>query len=173
MDKIDHFEISLKGLKRGLYSYDFEIGPSFFDPFKERVNEKGNFKIHINLEKQSELISVDIRIDGQLMTFCDRCLADIKLPLASKDRLIFKYESDEAFDDEHVVILDPLEGKLDLSPHILEQILFSIPMIRTYDCESENPKPCDTKVLERLDKVEEQIIEDNPFKDLLKDFREK
>ena len=54
---------------------------------------------------------------------------------------------------------------------ILENILFAIPMIRTYECEEERFRPCDEKVLAHLDLPEEEGHDgENPFKDLLKDI---
>lgn len=171
MSGLSRFEISLKGLEKGLYNYEFKIGPAFFNAFEEPVEEVGEFQIQINLDKRTELMTVDFDVQGLLKADCDRCLARIKLPISSNNQLILKYEADEEFDDENVVILDKEASKFNFAPYILENILFAIPIVRSYDCENESTRPCDEKVLAHLDNTDEKVEDGgNPFKDLLKDI---
>ncbi|RQH21125.1 hypothetical protein D5R40_31635 [Okeania hirsuta] len=54
---------------------------------------------------------------------------------------------------------------MDVSKYVYEFICLAIPMIKTYDCQAEDERPCDDKMLGYLETQNEEEQQDNPIWD--------
>ena len=176
MRALTHFSLPLKGLKDGIHHYQFKIENDFFQKFEKSIVKQGSFEIEIELHKKSNHIEVDFVIEGKMKTECDRCLADIKLPVIGNHKLIIKYTVDDYNDDDEVWSITFETHELSLDKAIYEFINLSVPLIKKYDCDLEDPSPCNFKAKDYLD-YEEESEEDedddddeNPFAKALKNI---
>lgn len=175
MRALTHFSLPLKGLKDGIHHYQFKIDNDFFQKFEKSIVKRGSFRVEIELNKKSNHIEIDFVIEGKMKTECDRCLADINLPVSGEHKLIIKYTVDEINDDDEVWSITYDMHELNLDKAIYEFINLSVPLIKSFDCELEDPSPCNFKAKDYLDYEEEIEEEDdegdeNPFAKALKNI---
>lgn len=186
MDPLIEFSLPVRGMGNGLHRYDFQVDAAFFSHFETSMIDNGSFKVGVDIDKRVDMMTCLIRFEGWIETNCDRCLADIHLPMRGHGDLIFKFEEgadgQEDENDESVVYISPIAARLNVAPYIHEFITLALPMVRVYDCEAEEPRPCDMEMLaflesggskpeSRLQDGQEQPPRDNPFRDALKDLK--
>ena len=148
------FVLPLKGLGKGLYEYDLRVGPDFFSDFPESPVQSATIDLHLIVDKQAREIVVDFDFGGTVATACDRCLADIDLPIQDRRQLIVKFsaEAEAPVDEGDIVYLHPDTNDFNLAPYVYEMVVLAVPMIKTYACrEGEPPYPCDEDLLNRIE----------------------
>jgi len=155
MKKLGHFSIPLEGLKDGKREFMFQLNNEFFVEFENSPVKSGKFEARLDLEKKSNLIKLDFDIQGSLGTPCDRCLADIDLPLHMEDHLIIKY-TDEARVEEEVIYITRDTDHINVAKFLYECICLNLPLIKVYDCREEEPYPCNEKILDKIEGEEEE-----------------
>ena len=156
MSILEHFSVPYIGIKDGLHQYQFKADSRFFALFVNSPIVDGDFDIVVNVDKRTGLSELDFEIDGHISALCDRCLADIRLPVSSKNNILVKVSNKTSEDDEVIFIRED-HSHLDLSQIIYEFIVLALPLMNIYDCENEEPRKCDMRVLEKLS---EDVIED-------------
>lgn len=173
MRSLKHFSLPLKGLKDGIHLYQFEVENDFFAKFENSPIENGKFMLDVELQKKSDHLELGFEIEGSFSTECDRCMANIMLPVFGEHKLIVKYTAEEFNNEEEVWTITHETSELTLDKAIYEFITLSIPMIKTFDCDLEIPVPCNKLVTEYLDYEEEDEDDDdkdNPFAEALKNI---
>jgi len=148
------FILPLKGLGKGLYEYDLRVDDAFFSSFAESPVQRGVIDLHLTVDKQSREMVIHFDFAGAIATQCDRCLADIDLPIGSRRKLIVKFaaEAEEQRDEGEIVYLHPDTNEFNLAPFVYEMVVLALPMINTYDCRAGAPPyPCDEDLLQRID----------------------
>lgn len=177
MKELVPFDIRLKGLKDGLHTFDFIVDTNFLSLFENSPEDKVSANVKVHLEKRPGLVTMEFQLTGKLYAPCDRCLADIKIPLQSNYRLLLKsMEEPEEIDNEDVIILHPETPVWNAANVIYENILLAIPVIKRYDCESELNPPCDMEMIRIISQgIIHEIPEDegnSPWK-ILQDWDNK
>lgn len=157
MENLKQFSIPIRGLGEGSHRFDFQVDQFFFQHFEQSEIEQGQFNIQIDIYKQAEMFDMNFRIEGKCASSCDRCLADIQLPVQAEYHLVVKRGEDLKPDPE-VLYVDLDSSELNLAGTIYEYIHLSLPIQKIYECEEEDPRPCDDDV---LDKLEQETNEDN------------
>ncbi len=178
MDALKEFIIPIKGLSNSIYRYTFHVKPNFFLQFGNTEIENGFFDVNVVLDKRQSFFEMTFDISGKFRTDCDRCTASIELPLVSSQHLTVKMSEEAVDEDAEIVFIHPETSHFNVARYIYEFIVLSMPFNRTYDCEKENPRPCDMSVLKFLEKSsqeEEKEIKSakrNPFDDLRNMFND-
>jgi uncharacterized protein len=170
MDPLVPYTLPLKGLKNGIHTFHFQIGRDFFEHFEESPLEDGHFDLQLEVDKRPDLLVLDFDFAGKAFTECDRCLADIQLPVKGQNRLLVKFTEDDGEDEADVFYLDPEVSSFKIAQFVYEYICLALPMIKVYDCEKDVPKPCDEEMLKYLKKDSESEENNNPFKEALKNL---
>ena len=177
------FVIPLKGIGAGVHEYDLKVDRDFLAGFPAAPVADVDVDLHLIVDKQSREMVVDADFSGTVATQCDRCLADIRLPIADRNQLIVKFsaEAEEQQDEGEIVYIHPDTSEFNLAPFVYESVMLAVPMIRTFDCQGgEPPYPCDEDLLQRIEASYESSDEaplpqtDDPDKsspwDVLKDL---
>lgn len=154
MAYLDQFSIPVKGLQVGKHEYHYQVDNQFFGCFEGSMIQHGAFNIDVVLIKNIDMMIVEIAFTGFWNTGCDRCLANIQLPLKDQDKYLIKYAEKES-DEGDILFISRETTELNLSKLIFESICISLPVKKTYDCENEVPRPCDMKVLDKLGLLED------------------
>ncbi len=162
MDALIQFSIPVKGLRYGVYDYNFHIDRTFFACFEASPVEDGNVNVHLRFDKQPGMFVLDLDIGGTVQTECDRCLAPINLPIADRHSFVVKFSTDEETDDDDVVYIHPDTQRFDVAPYVYEYVVLAIPMVKTYDCENDPSVECDRDLVERYILSAGQEKEDEP-----------
>lgn len=173
MNPLVPFVIPIRGLFPGLHDYTFEIDASFFEQFENAPVQDGDVEVRLALNKQTDMYVLHFEFEGTVKTDCDRCLAPINLPIEGAERLLVKFSLEETSEEAEVIFIHPETPKLDVSKYVYEFISLAIPMIKTYDCQAEDERPCDDKMLGYLETQNEEEQPDNPIWDALKKLKEK
>ncbi len=177
MDPLIDYSIPLKGLHEGIHQFDFQIDQAFFGAFEDAPIGESDIRLSLEMAKRPGLIMLAFDFRGTVKTECDRCLAPIDLPIEGQQQLVAKpselaegeVEQDE--EDPDVIFIHPELPKLNVAPFVYEYICLALPMIKTYDCESESPVPCNEEMLDRLGEAEDLSDQEpatNPVWDELK-----
>jgi uncharacterized metal-binding protein YceD (DUF177 family) len=167
MKIMNAFIIPIKGMGVGLHQYDFNVDGTFFESREESPVSACLLDIQVAADRRESMILLQFKIEGEVFCGCDRCLADIKLPISGDYALIVKFDPEEIINEDEVLILHPDAPELDLSDVLYEFICLSVPMVKTYDCENDENPPCDEKVISLLEKTENETPI-NPLWDDLK-----
>jgi uncharacterized metal-binding protein YceD (DUF177 family) len=173
MKELKAYRIAIKGLKIGIQTFHYELDSEFFSAFEQAPFTQAKFKVDVEFDKRSNLFILKFDINGKVDTSCDRCLANIKLPVKGNFELIVKLEEEAETSDPDIIYLDPAADYLDLASTLYDFINLSVPMHMTYDCEYEVPRPCDEKALNYLEESEESLDiqeADNSIWEALKKF---
>ncbi|HRD79383.1 MAG: DUF177 domain-containing protein [Saprospiraceae bacterium] len=149
MDALIQYLIPVKGLRHGVYDYNFHIDREFFSCFEASPVADGDVRVHLRFDKQPSMFVLDLDIEGTVNTECDRCLAPIKLPIADQRSFVVKFSTEEESDDDDVVFIHPDTQKFDVSPYVYEYVVLAIPMVKTYDCENDPTVECNREAFDR------------------------
>ena len=84
------------------------------------------------LNKQSNLLTLDFRIEGEVCVTCDRCLEEFMMPVGYTGTLAVRYSETEQESDGEVMWIGPSETEIDLSQYIYESICLSLPYQRVH-----------------------------------------
>jgi len=161
MNALDHFSIPYKGLGIGLHQFTFEVDNSFFAAFDDAVLSNGVFVAKLDLDKRSDHSIMNFQIAGHTNTNCDRCLADIDLPVEGSYTLHLKF-SEEVSEDDEIVFVHPDVSIINVAKYIYDVIGVSLPMTKVYDCENDEEPRCNNKVLGLLESDDKSDISDDP-----------
>jgi len=135
MSKTAHkeFLIPIKGLSTGKHKYSFMLDTEFFSRFDDSLVSEANLTADIVLEKQPLWIGVTGKVAGEVVTECDRCLDELKLPLKTDVKLIVKFaRTDGEEDNDEVMILEPDEAELNLEQFFYDYVCLALPLQRVH-----------------------------------------
>ena len=174
MAELKQFSLPLRGLKDGVHQFDFQVDAEFFTHFKSSPIQEGEFEVIMYFDKRPDMIVLTFDIAGHMQTECDRCLEQIRLPIKGEEQLLIKY-AEEASEDAEVIYIPRGTSELNVARFVYEYICLSVPMVKTYDCESEAERPCSEAMLKYLDSEKAQSGEeetpDNPIWEALKNIK--
>ena len=168
MQALRQFSIPIKGLKTGLHEFKFEIDQDFFKSFENSPVKSGLLNCVLAFDKKDDHILLNFETSGSVKTTCDRCTSQIDLPISSEYEIIVKY-GEENNELEEVYYLEPDAHEINVASLIYEQIVLALPLIKVYDCEVDEPRPCNFDILSILS--EESEAASNPLGDALKNLK--
>lgn len=150
MDILNTYSIPWKGLSNGNHRFDFVMETPFFEAFEETEITNGVVRATIDLQKAASMLVLDVCLEGEVTVPCDRCLADLALPVHYEGQLTVKF-SDEISDyDGDIMWIHPSEGELNLAQYLYESIVLSLPYRRIHGEDAEGHSLCDAQMLERF-----------------------
>lgn len=110
---------------------------------------------YVELQKAASMLVLDVHLEGEVTVPCDRCLADLVLPVDYDGRLTVKF-SDEITDyDGDLMWINPADGELNLAQYLYESIVLSLPYRRIHGEDADGNPLCDARMLERFRIVSE------------------
>ncbi len=166
MSQRREFEIAFVGLKPGIHVYEYRIDDKFFVPYGEQDFENCIANIKLSLEKNNGFMLLKFDIDGSVNTACDRCGNTLPMQLWDEFNIIVKIVDDpevmnEQEEDPDVYYISRGESHLHMADWIYEFVNLSIPLQKMCSKEEMGGPKCNTEVLEKLRKMEEEVQKDN------------
>jgi uncharacterized protein len=146
---LDHFSIPYQGMKNGIHECHFDADDTFFAHFEASPIQHGNVGIDLVIDKKANMSTMQFEISGYINAPCDRCLAEIKLPISGSFVLHVKV-GDGDNEEFEVIFFSPDQSVLKLAEPVYEMIILSMPMINAYDCQNDAPLPCNFDVLNKI-----------------------
>ena len=143
------FIIALNGLAAGKSQFRWHAEGQFFSSFENSEILDADVDIEVIVEKSGKYIGVDLEIDGEVTVECDRCLADLQLPVSASPKFSVKFgESSENENitpegEREIIVLPETDTEMDLSQVIYDYVCISLPLTRVHEdgeCDPETVK---------------------------------
>jgi uncharacterized metal-binding protein YceD (DUF177 family) len=149
MDSLREFSIPLRSLYNGLHSFQWKLDGGFFKNFEASPLDNGDFKVEAILDKQDDLSTIQLKIDGSYHSNCDRCLAEIDIPIHREHQLFVKTGTGIS-EDPDLVLISPDATELKMADILYDYICLSLPLSQVTDCEKLPKPPCNMEILKRI-----------------------
>ena len=81
MGQGDDTTIRFSGLKSGRYEYTFVLDDDFFAEHKNDEIHGGSVEIKAKMERKEHLLMFGFELQGEVETWCDRCLGEMMVPI--------------------------------------------------------------------------------------------
>ncbi len=159
-----NFSIAYKGLKPGVYTYDFEVDSSLFEAFESTEIKSGACQVRVELRRLETMLDMAVEVVGRVVVPCDRCLEDCEVPIAYEGNLVVKFSSEEQEYDGEVMWLTPADDEVNLAQYIYESVVLSLPYQRVHpegECDSEMLKRFTVVSTEELEAMEKRVEAEN------------
>ncbi len=126
--RVPPYHIELVGLKNGQHDYTFVLDDAFLADRPEAPVQRGQLRADVQLERSENMLTLHVRIVGEVTLVCDRSLEDFTYPLDVRQSVLFKFGAVfEELDDNIFVIPRSLE-LLDMQPHLYDFVQLSVPI---------------------------------------------
>jgi len=152
------FSIPHIGLKKAVHELQYHLDDAFFKKHENALIDGADVHVKVLFDKTATPYTLDFDIKGSFRTECDKCAADVKLPLSGEYRVFIKFDADadEPVDDNlEILFMTPGEPEIDIEPYLYDFVCLSLPYSKVCDDPGNTPY-CDREVVELLDKINQQ-----------------
>jgi uncharacterized metal-binding protein YceD (DUF177 family) len=166
MSQRREYEIAFVGLKPGIHVYEYRVEDKFFVPYGEQDFTNCIANVKLGLDKKTGFMQLKFDVDGALEVICDRCGNTLPMQLWDEFNIIVKIVDDpevmnEQEEDPDVYYIGRGESHLHLADWIYEFINLSIPLQKMCSEKEMGGPKCNTEVLEKLKKMEQEVQKDS------------
>ena len=160
------YEIAFVGLKPGEHHFTYEITEKFFEPFQEQDFTNCQTTVKLRLEKNNGFMMLKFDLDGKVEVVCDRCGNNLPMQLWDEFNIIVKMaEEPEVMNDREedpdVYYISKSESHINVADWIYEFINLSIPMQKMCKEDEIGGPQCNSEVLDKLKKMDEEAKVDS------------
>ena len=143
------FVIALNGLAAGKTQFRWHAEGQFFSGFDNSEILDAGIDVTVVVEKSGNYIGVDMDLEGTVTVACDRCLADLELPVSASPRFSVKFGEEPGDDivtsegEREIVFLPEADTEMDMSQLIYDYTCTSLPLSRVHEdgeCDPETVK---------------------------------
>ena len=153
MKELETYSISYKGLAVGEYSYDYNVGNSFFEVYKNQDIKDAKLAVSVVLNKKNTHIEISFDISGQLFLVCDRCMETFENDFETSQTIYVKFGEEYAEEDENLYVLPEADNDIDLSQFINELVVVNIPMRVVHPDDEDGNPTCKSDVLNYINNI--------------------
>ena len=147
------FSIPFSSLKDGSHEFAFNVTDSFFEAFPFSEIKKGNVKIDVTMVKSFHIMTLNIKMKGEVEQVCDRCGNDYRQPIEGERILVVHLNADSFEDEDDLISLPESVHALDLSQYLYEYISLLVPSRRVCGGNPEGSNECDPEVIKKLEEL--------------------
>lgn len=172
------FSIPFSSLKDGSHDFKFQVNDSFFEAFPFSEIKKGSVQVDVNMVKSFHIMTLNIKMKGEVELVCDRCVSDYRQPVEGERVLVVHLNAESFEDEDDLISLPESVHALDLSQYLYEYISLLVPSRRVCGGNPEGSNECDPEVIKKLEELragsdsdEEQNKDSDPRWDLLKNLK--
>lgn len=164
------FVIALNGLAAGKTQFRWHAEGQFFSGFENSEILDADIDIDVIVEKSGRYIGVDLDLEGTVTVECDRCLADLTIPVSASPRFSVKFGEESGNDkltaegEREIIFLPESDTDMDLSQVIYDYTCLSLPLSRVHaegECDPETVKYLSTEVEASPSESEKDV--ESPF----------
>ena len=173
--KTDDLIVPYVGLKQDINHFEFKLNKQFFGSFENSLIGKSDILLQLEFDKSLSPYELRFSFEGQCDTSCDKCTADIQMPIYGDFTIFVKFheEAESLENDVDVIYIKREDDHINLRSIVYDMILLSLPMIKSCNQPFET-EYCDKTVAKYLEENKEIEIKEstdprwNALKDLLK-----
>lgn len=166
MNAMAPYSIPVLGLKAGVHHLKYALSGTFFRHFEGSPIGEAEIDVNLTFDKRPDMLLLDFELSGRIGAVCDRCNADIHLPIQDSRQLIVKYGDAEGETEDEVVFISREASELNVAQYLYEFSILALPITNTYDCQSDPNPPCNFDILKYLKKDTEEQKPDSVWESL-------
>jgi uncharacterized protein len=156
--KMKEYGIAFKGLKDGEHIFEYTLGNAFFELFEQSLVKAGDLKATVTLKKSSRMLEFHFSIEGEVGTFCDRCLGNLNIPVNCEGNIYVNFGDEYDEPSEEFVVLPHEEHTFNVAKFMYEFIVVNLPIRHVHPDKEDGTPGCDPEMLERLG---EYMVDEN------------
>ena len=142
-------KIGIRGLSNGEHPFSFKVYGSSFEAYESDTVSDAELDVNALITKEPGRMRLDLGITGGVTVKCDRCRADLKIPVDIQVPFSVMFSSyaedaEEGISDE-VILLDGSSSEIDLSQIIYAYVKLSLPIKKVHP-----DGGCDPVMMEKL-----------------------
>ncbi len=140
--------IGIRGLSNGEHKFDFKLDGSFFELYENDMISDAELDVKATVTKGNGHMGLLLEIDGNVTVRCDRCLADLVIPVSIEVpfTIVFSSYSEDADEEsDEVIMLSGGASEIDLDQTVYDYVNLSLP-IKKVHADGE----CDPEMMEKL-----------------------
>jgi len=165
------YHIAHIGLKQGLHTFEYTLNAAFFAQFNAEFHPNDTLQVTLQFDKTTEhLYHLTFDINGTITAECDRCLADLQLPIKESYPVMVKMvaklpNTTDSEDELDLLYITPDMAYIDISQLTYEFALLSLPQHVAFPLDnygkptcprnSDGTMPCNENVLLILNRPDE------------------
>lgn len=174
VDYLKTYSIPVNSLEEGVHEFDFQIDELFFKQFEYTEVISGQLQVHVQCEKRTHLMDLQINISGTIRLVCDRCLEEFDEPIDINNQLIVKLGDSFLEESADVIIIAATDEELNIAKFIFEYIELSIPITKSHPYDENDMPTCNPEVLAKLEQYTKHTKPENftdPRWEMLKNIK--
>jgi uncharacterized metal-binding protein YceD (DUF177 family) len=159
--------VEYKSLSTGTYEIDYHLDKEFFSMFPESEFQDGDVDVNVRMDVSLAGLQIEFDIHGTLRCACDRCGEMFDIPVDAQYDMAVKFgtESSNPMDADDTIVLSVDETSIDLSHHIYEYVVLSVPPRRVHP-EDENGIPaCNPEIVGAIGNLDDDEDYDDDYDD--------
>ncbi|WP_373330948.1 YceD family protein [Salmonirosea aquatica] len=122
------YNLDIYGLEDKSYEFYYELGSEFFEQMSQELIQKGDFKVHLVLDKSTTMIQLRFIIRGTAELTCDRSLEVFEEPVDTEGKIILKFGDHDEELTEEIAIINRNRTRINVAGYIFELIALALPM---------------------------------------------
>lgn len=151
--------VPYKSLSVGKHSFEFELHDSYFKAFDGSELLGGEVVVNVEATRGSNVMTLDITIEGEVKVECDRCLEECELPVDYEGDLVVRVSETEDDYEGEIMWISPMQADVDLAQYIYESVVLSLPYQKVHEEDEHGNPMCDLEMLEKFKIVTDQEFE--------------
>ena len=168
-----NFNIGLPEKLGAMLSSVFILNEEFFEFIGDMLIESCFLKTLVCIERKHSFWTLQIKVEGSLRTFCDRCGDDLEVPVQGDDLYFLKVQDrNKGSQNENVIFISSKKTDFNLKPILQETCFLMFPVTRKHELEK-----CNQYVISRLEgskkRAQGQVISSKILKDLKNKLKKK
>lgn len=145
MQTMEQFKVDFKRIHADAEIRNVRLDSLFFEQLDQEEINGGDVNVRLILQEKDDVYIVEVNIVGNVIVSCDRCMADLQLPVNTSEVIKFKYGEEDHSDTNNYEYIHDLVKPYDLSWLIYEIVEVSLPISRVHP-----DGKCDERMMEIL-----------------------
>ncbi len=122
------FDIEIIRLSPKIHEYEFMFDDRLFGHFQNTAIRHGKGKVAVQLDKSERMISLSLRIEGEVELTCDRSLDPFMFPLQVEETVLYKFGEEDEDVSEALQIIRWDTERINLMQVIYDLINLAVPL---------------------------------------------
>lgn len=128
MGKFTEFKLPLKSMSLGVQDFEYHLDKQFFANMESADIHDADLNVKLTVNHKSELYDMTFDISGEIVLLCDRCLDDLRFPVAVTYHIVVKYGEDYCDDSDELLIIPESDNYLNVAYLIYDTVSLAIPI---------------------------------------------
>ncbi len=170
------YEIAFVGLKQGDHLFEYELEESFFIEKGALIENGIKANVKVTVDKHTGFMMLKFITDGTSVLNCDRCGNELQVSLWDEFNLVIKLvenptEMNESEEDPDIFYIARSESHIEISDWLYEFVILSIPTQNICKEDDNGVSLCNKEVLEKLEKMNKEVVVENTIWKGLEKFK--